>query len=154
MHRMSRAGTEGYTYVGALAVLVGVSLTAQTAFIPTQSAAIRDREAELLFRGEAYRAAIARYWAAGGAAPRLPERLEDLLDDPRGNGLRHLRRMYPAPLGGEWEILRGADGGIAGVAPRADGVPRRRANFPEGLEAFADADTYADWRFQFEPPSR
>lgn len=141
----------GYTYVSILAVLAVMAIAAQTTAIPPESARLRDAEAELLFRGDAYRRAVASYWAAGEGDPRLPGDLRSLLDDPREPGRRHIRRLYDDPLGGSWTLLRGDDGGVAGVAPADAGTPRRRAFFPPGYEAFAEAETYADWAFVFEP---
>ncbi|MEO0387312.1 MAG: type II secretion system protein [Pseudomonadota bacterium] len=156
MRRISKAGirrTErGYTYVSVLALIVVAALSAQTTVIPAESARIRDREAELLFRGDAYRRAIAAYWAAGGTEPRLPQRLQDLIADPRAPERRFLRQLYPDPVtGADWTLIQGADGGIAGVASRSTARPRRVQGFPEGLEAFATAERYADWRFAFDP---
>lgn len=145
-----RPGEAGYTYVAILAVLAAMAVAAQATSIPAESERIRDAEAELLFRGEAYRAAVASYWEAGGAR-RLPTGLGDLLDDPREPGRRHIRRLYDDPLGEGWTLIRGADGGIAGVASSSAGVPRRRAFFPPGLEDFAEAETYTDWAFAFAP---
>ena len=141
----------GYTYVSVLAVLAVMAVAAQTTWIPSRSERLRDAEAELLFRGDAYRRAVASYWAAGGADPRLPSGLDDLLDDPREPGRRHIRRLYDDPLGGGWTLLYGEDGGIAGVASSSPEAPRRRAFFPPGYEAFEEAGTYADWEFRFEP---
>ena len=146
-----RAGEVGYTYVSILAVLAVMAIAAQTTAIPSGSERLRDAEAELLFRGDAYRRAVASFWAAGGADLRLPGALSDLLDDPREPGRRHIRRLYDNPLGGGWTILRGEDGGIEGVAPASPSAPRRRAFFPPGDAAFEEAETYADWAFRFEP---
>lgn len=157
MRRISKAGTEpdreaGYTYVSVLAVLVAAALSAQTAFIPAESARIRDAEAELLFRGAAYREAIEAFWAAGGSAPRLPRSLDELRDDPRGDGQRHIRQLYGDPITDRpWTLIRGNDGGISGVASTSTDRPRRRAFFPAGFEDFEAADSYADWTFEFTP---
>ena len=64
-----------------------------------------DREAELLFRGQAYRRAIESYYRANGVYPRA---LEDLLKDPRFPSKRHIRSLYPDPMGkGQaWLLLR------------------------------------------------
>ena len=138
----------GYTYVSILAVLAVMAIMAQTAAIPSERARLRDAEDELLFRGDAYRRAVASYWVVERC---LPTDLAHLLDDPREPGRRHLRRLYDDPMGEGWTLLRGEDGGIAGVASTGGGTPRRRAFFPPGDEGFAEAETYADWAFRFEP---
>lgn len=148
----SRAGAEaGYTFPSILVVLVVVGLSLQAASIPPSSARRADAEAELIFRGLAIRDAIESYWKAGGPNPRLPGELADLLNDPRDEEVRHLRRLYRDPMGGSWTLIRGADGGISGVASLSQDRPRRNAFFPDGLEHFKGAGSYADWTFTFEP---
>jgi len=56
-------------------------------------AAQREKEAELLFHGNAYQAAIASYYKK---EQRWPHSLEQLLEDKRyPMPVRHLRRLYP-----------------------------------------------------------
>jgi type II secretory pathway pseudopilin PulG len=99
----------GYSY---LAVLFLVALTAAALAALGQAwstAAQRERERELQFRGEAIAAAITRYEKAGVTAqPELPRTLDDLLEDRRGGTVRrHLRQRYVDPFTGEanWELL-------------------------------------------------
>jgi type II secretory pathway pseudopilin PulG len=99
----------GYTY---LAVLFLVALTAAGLARLGQAwstAAEREREAELAWRGADLARAIASYAAVGGpAAGRYPTRLEDLLEDRRGPGVRrHLRRVWADPFTGEadWVLV-------------------------------------------------
>ncbi len=140
----------GYTYPAALILLVAAALVVQSASIPSSGKLQGEREEELLFRGLAYRDAIASYWEAGGASRTLPARLQDLLSDPRVEGVRHIRRLYDDPMpGGGWRIVQDAGGGIVGVVSSAPGTPRRLAFFPVGLEDFESAENYADWRFVF-----
>lgn len=143
----------GYTYPTVLIAIAAIGLSLQAASIPSASQLARDREAELLFRGQAYRDAIASYHEAGGAqSGRYPSRLEDLIEDPREDGLRHIRRLYGDPMpGGGWRLVMAEGGGIMGVASGAPGTPRQRAFFPLDLADFAGAGTYAEWRFVFEP---
>jgi hypothetical protein len=114
-----------------------------------------DREAELLFRGKAYRRAIESFYLSNGTYPR---ELEDLLKDPRAPGRRHLRVLYPDPLmKGEqrtWAVVRGVDGGIAGVMSNSTEQPLKKANFPKEFEKFAEATSYAEWIFEYIPPNR
>lgn len=142
----------GYTYPAALILLVAVALAAQAATIPSSGRVQRDREAELMFRGMAYRDAIASYWRAGGARGMLPARLSDLEADTRIDGVRHIRRLYDDPMpGGGWTLIRDAGGGISGVASSAPGTPLLRTHFPKAFESFESAQTYRDWRFEFDP---
>lgn len=143
----------GYTYPTVLIALATLALALQATSIPSSNQLRRDREAELLFRGQAYRDAIASYHAAGGAeSGRYPGRLQDLLEDPRQEGLRHIRRLYDDPMpGGGWRLVRTEGGGIMGVASTAPGEPRQRAFFRKEFADFASADGYGDWEFVFEP---
>lgn len=161
MRPISKAGVRnksetGYTYVTVLIVLVALTMGAQVAVIPAKSALIRNDEAELLFRGQAYIAAIESYQTAIKGDKSLPLKLEDLLDDRRAGRRRHIRRLYDDPLtGGAWKILRNDEGAIHGVASTAPGTPRKKAFFPEGMARFASATAYSGWEFVYKakPPS-
>ena len=52
---------------------------------------------------------------------------------------------------GQWRIIRAEDGAIMGVFSQGKGRPRKQALFPPGLEAFEGAQSYADWKFVYEP---
>ena len=123
MRPISKAGAKaerGYTYVAVLIVLVVLAMGAQVATIPAKSALIRNDEAELLFRGQAYVAAIESYRNAIKGDKSLPQNLEDLIEDRRAGHRRHIRRLYDDPLrGGAWEILRNDEGRITGAASNA-----------------------------------
>ena len=115
----------------------------------------RERERELLFVGDQYRAAILSYSALTPAGkPRYPRDLEDLLDDKRHPVTRrHLRQLYPDPLTGkaDWETVRSPDGGIVAVHSRHAGSPMKVGNFPRQFSTFETAATYRDWVFGAAP---
>ncbi|MCE4537076.1 hypothetical protein LXT12_07420 [Pelomonas sp. P7] len=73
------------------------------------TAAQREKERELEFRGRAIAAAIASYQRAGRSGPgELPRSLDDLLEDRRDVIVRHhLRKRYVDPFTGEadWELI-------------------------------------------------
>jgi len=141
----------GYTYVAVMIILVALAMGAQVATIPAHSALVRNDEAELLFRGQAYIAALESYQNAIEGDKSLPQKLEELLDDRRSGRRRHIRRLYDDPLtGGAWKILRNGEGRIHGVASTAPGAPRKKAFFPEGMAGFAAAKTYAGWEFVYK----
>ena len=154
----ARARQRGFTYAAVLAAVVIVGIAAEVGRLSTSRVVQAEREAELLFRGDAYTRAIASYHRAHGAYPRT---LDDLANDPRAPGQRHLRARYPDPMtqtrrgteqGAEgWVLVRAPDGGIAGVASRSTARPMKRANFPQKFEAFEGAESYADWVFAFSP---
>jgi type II secretory pathway pseudopilin PulG len=138
-----------------LAAVVVVGILAQAAVPLSSRVAQADREAELLFRGQAYRSAIKSYYEAGKPIKAFPRALEDLLDDPRFPRKRHLRTLYPDPMArggkGEWTLVRAADGGISGVASASGEEPLKQGNFPLDLEQFAGAKAYSDWIFEYRP---
>lgn len=151
----------GFTYLMVLASVVVIGILAEVTHLTTWRILKADKEAELLFRGQAYLRAIQSYYesahAAAGAIKSYPRSLDDLLEDPRFPGRRHIRALYPDPMGeggkGEWLLIRAPDGGISGVASRGKEVPLKQANFPKGLEHFAGAQAYSDWIFEYRPAS-
>jgi len=139
--------------VALLMVLVAVALLSLATLLPLrqeQQAAWRERERELLFIGDQYRRAIASYAAATpGGVPQGPKALADLLEDKRyPSPRRHLRRLYADPMTGraDWMLLM-EQGAIAGVASRSPRVPLKHSGFAEADRDFADASSYAEWKF-------
>jgi type II secretory pathway pseudopilin PulG len=147
----------GFTYLGVLALLMVAGIVMTGAARSWSTTTKREKEAELLFRGDQIRRAIASYAAAGGGtgAGRYPGRLEDLLRDNRTPGMtRHLRRIFPDPLApdGQWGMIRDNRGGIRGVFSKSDGTPLKRDRFPREYSKFKDAARYSDWKFAHNPP--
>src|SRR5436190_654628 len=107
-----------------LVAVAVIGIVVEAAHETTWRVVQTDREAELLFRGFAYRSAIENFYKANGAYPRA---LEDLVKDPRSPGRRHLRALYPDPMAKgekkEWMLVRAKDGGIAGVVSTGEGEP-------------------------------
>jgi type II secretory pathway pseudopilin PulG len=142
----------GFTYVMILVAVVVMGIFAEVATFYTSRSRQMDREAELLFRGDAYRNAIKSYYESGRPNKTYPRSLEDLLKDPRTTHKSHLRMLYPDPFGnekGSWKLLRANDGGISGVASKSTEKPLKTGNFRPGYEKFEVANTYADWTFEY-----
>ena len=132
-----------------LAAVVIVGIVAEAARVTTWRIVRADREAELLFRGQAYRNAIRSFYQSNGA---FPGTLEDLLKDPRSSSRKHMRVLYPDPMSkGEWTLVRASGGGISGVASASREEPLKQANFPKEFEKFAGAKSYSDWIFEYTP---
>jgi type II secretory pathway pseudopilin PulG len=144
-----------FTYVGlliAVAVLgVGLAAIGQV----WRTVAAREKERELLFIGDQYRAALRNYYIGTPAGQsRYPRRLEDLLEDRRLPVMRrHLRRAYPDPITGsdQWGIVPSFDGGIAGVYSLSEQHPLKIARFTDADEIFEGAKRYSDWKFAYAP---
>jgi type II secretory pathway pseudopilin PulG len=143
----------GFTYVIVLAAVVIVGILAEAAYLTTGRVLQADREAELLFRGHAYRRAIESYHKTNGSFPRS---LEDLLKDSRVASRRHIRDLYADPMAvkatPEWTLVYASDGGISGVASTSRRAPLKIANFSKVFEKFNGAQSYADWIFEYTPP--
>ena len=147
----------GFTYVGLLLLvaITGAGLAGAASLWTIESR--RAKEAQLLFAGEQFTRAIAafRERTPAGQMQRFPQRLDELLDDKRWpTTRRHLRQVFVDPMTGtrEWGLVRGAGNGITGVYSLGAGAPLKQAGFPEGMEAFAGASSYQDWRFVYQAP--
>jgi type II secretory pathway pseudopilin PulG len=148
----ARRGQGGFTYVGLLVLVVLIGLVLAAAGEVAATTAQRERETQLLWIGHEYRAAIGRYWGHKRAYPQtLPELLGTAPDAPLQ--VRYLRRLYPDPMTGaaDWVLVPAPGGGIMGVASSSKRAPLKTAHFEAIDQGFADATSYADWRFAFLP---
>lgn len=149
--RIPRAA-RGFTYIGLLVLLALISLALAAAGEVAATVARREREAQLLWVGHQYRAAIGRYWIQKRA---YPQGLQDLLgaapDAPVQ--VRYLRRLYPDPMTNavDWVLLPAPNGGIMGVASSSKRAPLKTGHFDEVDQEFAEASSYGDWQFTFTP---
>ena len=142
----------GFTYLTVLFIVAVITAGLALVGEVWETAAKREKEAELLFIGNEYRKAITRYYLAG--KNQYPRSLEDLLKDPRQPGtVRYLRRAYVDPVTAkpEWGIVKAPDGGIAGVHSLSDQKPLKTGNFRVRDAGFESAATYADWKFVYAP---
>ena len=147
----------GFTYAVALASAVALAIAAGGAHLLQSRIQQADREAELLYRGQVIRNAIAAYYRDH---QRYPQRLEDLVRDPSSASRRYLRAPYGDPMAQQtksakldsWKTFESADGGVNGVASQSKAVPLKHANFPPEFEKFSEAESYSDWIFMVLPP--
>ena len=143
---------QGFTYVGFL-IFVALAGAGLAAFGEIAShAAQREKEAELLFRGNQYREGIASYYKK---EQRYPQSLEQLLEDKRyPMPVRHVRRLYVDPMTGEanWGLVEAPGGGVMGVYSRSEDPPIKTGNFLLKNQEFEKAERYADWKFVHSPP--
>lgn len=105
----------------------------------------REREQELVFRGEQYRRAIESFAAPinlNGCSnlQQLPASLDELLEDRRCGLVRHhLRKAYADP------VMRSPDWGLVLEFERIRGVYSRSTAEP--IRRIEGVKTYSDWRF-------
>ena len=157
--------TAGFTYVGLLFAIVFFGLGSVGAARVLASSERAEREAELLFVGNQFRQAIGSYYSTGPGTPRYPEKLEDLILDPRfAASRRHLRKIHVDPITGkaEWGLISAPQGGIMGVHSMSEREPMKRANFDFADRGFEEAAkraiespySYREWQFVFLPASK
>jgi type II secretory pathway pseudopilin PulG len=137
----------GFTYLTALLLVAAMGALLAAAAENWSHARQREKEKELLRIGNEFRRAIGLYYhRTPGGIKRYPEKLEDLLEDPRyPNPQRYLRRVYADPITGkpQWDLIPAPEGGIMGVRSVSTGRP---------LRTIAGAETYGSWQFVYDPP--
>ena len=142
----------GFTYIGLLFAVVIIGLTLTVVSRVWRTTVQREREAELIWVGHAYRLAIASYFALGH---RYPATLDNLVTDDRFPVPKHhLRKLYPDPITGrnDWKLLLTPDqSGIQGVESVSQLTPMKRDGFELIDAAFKEADCYCKWGFVYYP---
>jgi type II secretory pathway pseudopilin PulG len=144
-----RSGTGkqgGFTYLALLwwVAITGAGLGALGDY--WSSTLQREKEAELIFIGEQYQAALESYGATG----RFPKRLEDLLGDANAKPVRrYLRRIFIDPMTGNerWGTVTLFDGQIIGVHSLSDRQPMKMAGFSDKNANMANKKRYSEWQF-------
>ncbi|VAW80247.1 Predicted secretion system X pseudopilin PulG-like [hydrothermal vent metagenome] len=137
-----------------LAAVAVLGITSGVAVQYQSKISHREKEKELLFRGQAIMKAVQSYYEAGKTVKLYPPTLDALLQDDRYVLKKHLRKLYidPFTLKADWVVIKNQYGvGIFGVHSRSDKQPVKRANFPLGLESFEAASSYSDWHFVYQP---
>ncbi len=151
-----------------LAAIVILGIVMASAGKYWQNVVRREKEEELLFRGDQYRRAIERYFNARPGANKFPPNIDALLSDDRfPQARRHLRRAYKDPITGEdfalitAQTATGANAvaahmnvmpGIIGVYSTSDKEPLRKAGFPEEYKDFEGKTSYSEWKFIYTLP--
>ena len=152
--------SRGFTYVALLVAIVIMGISMGAAGKYWSFVMQREREAELLFRGEQYRLAIERYYVANCgktfmpcAQSAFPQSIEHLLSDNRfPQAKRHLRQQYLDPMTGkDFEIIRDMTKGnrITGVVSASDREPIRKSGFPDQYQSFENMKSYKEWKFVY-----
>lgn len=153
---------KGFTYMAAMTLVVVMGITLSMAGKYWSTMAIREREAELLFRGDQIRRGIELYyqWTAQkhGGAGLYPESLEELVKSKYSMApKRSLRRIYEDPVTGEadWVIISDpASKRIMGVHSASDMEPLKTSNFTLLYRDFEGKKKYSDWAFSYKPQSQ
>lgn len=148
-------GNRGFTYIFILILMVFIGIGLASAGKVWKTSVQREKEEELLFRGDQIVKAIESYYKSShGGVNFLPRRLEDLLKDNRFLTIkRHLRKIYKDPMteDGEWDIIRDESGRIKGVRSKSEKEPLKKKNFPYQYKHFENKNKYSEWEFVFIP---
>ena len=151
MRTTQPAGSPGYTFPLMLIIVAAMAFGAARLDLAQSYRSKRDKEAELLFRGLAYRLAIKEFYSKNN---RYPRQLKELANDKDSSKRRFIRQLYKDPMtGGDFKFILGSEGAIMGVASSSKDVPFKKVDFEKELENFEKAKTYADWKFEAKPGS-
>lgn len=148
--RARKREARGFTYLGVLLLLALLGALLAGVGHRAQLTAQRERERELLFRGQQIAQAISAYRTATDP-PAWPQRLDELLADRRqGPPVHHLRRLWADPFTrqADWVLLPAPPPatGFIGVHSR---VAQRRLLQADGptSPAGTNGPLLSDWHF-------
>lgn len=148
--RYLRAQALGFTFIGILIIIALSGIALSTVGIVWHQTIQREKERELLFIGDQYRAAIYSYYeSTPSGAKQYPKKLEDLLLDNRFPVIkRHIRRLYNDPMTTKqpWGLIKQQDY-ILGVYSLSTQQTIKKTGFPTIYESFAETTTYDEWKF-------
>ncbi len=149
MRNAQPAGSSGYTFPLMLIIVAAMAFGAMRLDLAQSYRLRRDQEAELLFRGLAYKHAISAFYSRNS---RYPRQLKELTDDRGSLEPPFMRQLYKDPVtGGDFRLILGSEGAIIGVVSASRYAPFKKVDFDKELEGFGDAKTYAGWKFVTQP---
>ena len=136
------SGEAGILYLALLFSVVLIGIATAVAAPLWRTVVQREKEADLHFRLGEFRRGIAAYRASHN---RLPQKLEDLLEDKTQLATRrYLRRVYPDPMTGkpDWDLelvvdKTGAVSGIKDLHSRSPGIGLKQVK--------GKGEQYRDW---------
>jgi type II secretory pathway pseudopilin PulG len=145
---------DAFTYITALIFVMVIGITLTTGSVYWSTTISREKEKELLFRGDQIQKAIEAYYngAPGGGSKVYPASLNDLLKDSRYLATkRYLRKIFKDPMtkDGKWGLIKAPGGKIKGVYSFNKQPPFKTADFPKDYAVFEKAGAYSDWRFAY-----
>lgn len=149
--RTGKQSQHGSVFMGMLVTVAVVAVMLMEVGSLWSSVLQRERERELLARGNEIRRAIGLYYAAGNT---FPKALDDLVLDRRQPTIkRYLRRVYDDPLTGstEWGVVKGPGETVMGVFSNAKGTPFKQGNFSVDNHSFTGQSSYQGWVFLYGP---
>lgn len=148
------SGNSGFSYPAVLALIVVTGIAVSTAQRSWTTIIKREKESELIFRGDQIHKAIESYYNAVENKKVYPASLNDLLKDPRFPAVkRHLRKIYPDPMTkkNEWGIVYTQGGRIKGVFSKSSEEPIKKSSFDSPYSRFENKMHYYEWKFLYDP---
>ena len=155
--------------MGMLVIVMIIMITSAVLAQSWKISAKREKEKELLWRGNQFRLAVERYYEGKSVQGHAgmnqwPTSLDDLMEDPRsGDKIRYLRKKYIDPMTGkdDWVLVPPggsqaggysvAGGPIGGVRSNSDAKPLKKDNFDLADLKFRYKTKYSQWEFVFDP---
>lgn len=151
--RIKTRGQQGFTYIGVLVIMFVMLLALGAVSEVWHTVMQQEKEKELLFVGHQFRAAIAKYYLQSGK--KYPTSLEVLVESDAQNAKKahYLRKLYADPItgDGQWGLVAGQNGGIAGVYSLSEDRPYKISGFTNADIKFEGAEKYSDWKFVYMP---
>ncbi|SLM28665.1 conserved exported hypothetical protein [Desulfamplus magnetovallimortis] len=146
----------GFTYPAVLAMVVIIGIASTSAQKSWTTIVKREKEKELLFRGDQFCKAIESYYRASEDKKKgnYPPSFDDLLKDSRFPAVkRHLRKVYIDPMTGsnDWGMIYTPDRRIKGVFSKGQGEPLKKNGFSVRYSHFNDKVQYSEWKFVYTP---
>ncbi|MHB8482538.1 MAG: type II secretion system protein [Nitrospiria bacterium] len=139
---------QGFTYLATMVIIVVIGITLSVTGYQWKTMTRREKEKELLFRGNEIRNAITQY-VNSDPLRRFPHSLEDLMKDPKSSKtVRYLRKMYKDPItNDDWVLVTDPASGLIGVHSKSKEKPIKTSNFRPQDHCFEDKTHYRDWAF-------
>ena len=155
--RCGRPPVDGFVLIGMFMLVMLSGLVMAQASMRWHTQVLREREAELIRVGLAYRDAIGRYYnQTPGIVKTFPSTLEALQEDTRfPTARRHLRKPYVDPITQRegWGIVEAPSGGIMGIYSLSDKLPFKTKGYRGELQHLNDKRYYGEWYFVYLPQS-
>jgi len=155
--RCGRPPVDGFVLIGMFMLVMLSGLVMAEASMRWHTQVLREREAELIKVGLAYRNAIGRYYnQTPGVVKTFPPTLEALQEDTRfPTARRHLRKPYLDPITQRegWGIVEAPSGGIMGIYSLSGKFPFKIKGYRGDLEHLNNKRYYGEWYFVYLPQS-
>lgn len=146
----TRSSQQGAIYIWILLSLLFLSLGIGQWSINYATLKQREKEEELLRIGLMYRKAIYQYYQnSPGGVKTYPEKLEDLLRDPRYLEVkRYLRKLEKDPITSkDFLLIRNSEKKIIGIHSSSRKKIIKKTGFLPSLQKFEKTEKYIDWMF-------